>query len=470
MTHPNENAETTFAEAFEQSLDFKQPEQGDLLRGTIISISGDDAFVAFGGATEAIINVAEIEEEGLDIGDEVEASVVATSPELRISRKLLAKQATVAKLKQAQENDLPIEAKITGRNKGGFDVKVSSLRAFCPLSQIDLGKIDNPDQYVGETYEFKILELSDDGRKFVISRAALLKEAAAAKARELRENLQLGMTIEGVVRNVVPFGAFVDIGGIEGLLHVSEMSHQRIDNPKDFVKVGDTIKVVVIKIEEDGKRISLSSKELEPDPWENLSDRYPEGAKVEGTIARKADFGVFVELEPGIDGLVHSSQLPLGVELDDPSLKTGTAVEVWIKEVDEERRRVSLAMREVADEDPWEYVLTKYPTGRVVEGTVERAVDFGVFVQIEPELTGLLPISELDLAPDQHPSSVYDAGQPISVRVMSVDPERRRMSLTTSWEGDGEDSSRSHASSGPVETKSAMALALERAFGGEKSE
>ena len=469
MTHPNENAETTFAEAFESSLNFKQPEQGDLLRGTIITISGDDAFVAFGGATEAIINVAELEDEGFDIGDEIEGSVVSTHPELRISRKVLAKQATVAKLKQAQENDLPVEAKITGRNKGGFDVKVSTLRAFCPLSQIDLGKIEDPDKYVGETYEFKILELSDDGRKFVISRAALLKEAAAEKAKELRDNLQLGMTIEGVVRNVVPFGAFVDIGGIEGLLHVSEMSHQRIDNPKDFVKVGDEVKVVVIKIEEDGKRISLSSKELEADPWQNLGDRYPEGARVEGKIARKADFGIFVELEPAIDGLVHSSQLPLGMEMDDPSLKPGTPVEVWVKEIDEERRRISLAMREVADEDPWEFVLTKYPTGRVVEGTVERAVDFGVFVEVEPELTGLLPISELDLAPDQHPSSAYQSGQKINVRVMSVDPERRRMSLTTTWDGD-EGDGRAHAATGPVDSKSAMALALERAFGGEKSE
>lgn len=469
MTHPNENAETTFAEAFESSLNFKQPEQGDLLRGTIITISGDDAFVAFGGATEAIINISELEDEGFDVGDEIEASVVATSPELRISRKVLAKQATVAKLKQAQENDLPVEAKITGRNKGGFDVKVSSLRAFCPLSQIDLGKIEDPDKYVGQTYDFKILELSDDGRKFVISRAALLKEAAAEKARELRDNLQLGMTVEGIVRNVVPFGAFVDIGGIEGLLHVSEMSHQRIDNPKDFVKVGDEIKVVVIKIEEDGKRISLSSKELEPDPWQNLGDRYPEGSKVEGKIARKADFGVFVELEPAIDGLVHSSQLPLGMELDDPSLKPGTPIEVWIKEIDIERRRVSLAMREVADEDPWEFVLTKYPTGRVVEGTVERAVDFGVFIEVEPELTGLLPISELDLAPDQHPSSAYQSGQKLNVRVMSVDPERRRMSLTTAWDGDEGDGARAHAAAAPADSKSAMALALERAFGGDKS-
>lgn len=469
MTHPNENAETTFAEAFESSLNFKQPEQGDLLRGTIISISGDDAFVAFGGATEAMINVSELSDEGYDIGDEVEGSVVSTSPELRISRKLLAKQATVAKLRQAQENDLPVEAKVTGRNKGGFDVKVSSLRAFCPLSQIDLGKIEDPDKYVGESYRFKILELSEDGRKFVISRAALLKEEAAEKARELRDNLQLGMTIEGIVRNVVPFGAFIDIGGIEGLLHVSEMSHQRIDNPKDFVKVGDTVKVVVIKIEEDGKRISLSSKELEADPWQNLADRYPIGAQVEGTIARKADFGLFVELEPGIDGLVHSSQLPLGIEVDDPSLAAGTAIQVWVKEIDEERRRVSLAMREVADEDPWEFVLTKYPTGRVIEGTVERAVDFGVFVEVEPELTGLLPISELDLAPDQHPSSVYEPGQKLSVRVMSVDPERRRMSLTTTYEGAEDEGGRPHSSANPAETKSAMALALERALAGDKT-
>jgi small subunit ribosomal protein S1 len=470
MTHPNENAETTFAEAFESSMNFNQPQQGDLLKGTIITISGDDAFVAFGGPTEAIIHKDELQEEGFDVGDTIEASVIQTSPDLRISRKVLAKLATIHSLKQALENDLPVEGKITGRNKGGFDVKINTLRAFCPLSQIGLGRIEDPDQYVGNTYTFRILELSEDGRKFVVSRAALMKEEAAARGRELRENLQVGMTVTGVVRNVVPFGAFVDIGGLEGLLHVSEMSHRRIDNPKDFINVGDEIKVVVIKMEDDGKRISLSAKELEADPWSDIADRYPVGSSVEGKIARKTDFGLFVEIEPGVDGLVHQSQLPAGTDIGDASLKAGESMQVWVKEVDQERRRISLAMREVRTDDPWEFVLTKYPTGRVVDGTVERAVDFGVFVEVEPELTGLIPISELDLAPDQHPSSAFHSGDKISVRVMSVDAERKRMSLTTSTEDASDDAERRGSTVPPAETKSAMALALERALGGKSEE
>lgn len=461
MTFPNESAES-FEAALEETLDFKTPQKGDLLRGTIITVSGDDAYIAYGGPTEALIHADELDE-GYTLGEEIEASVVSISgDQIRVSRKLLAKQASIYALKEAYEEGLVVEGKVTGRNKGGFDVKMGSVRAFCPLSQIDLGKIVDPDSYVGNTYDFKVLEISDDGRKLVISRAAVLKEEAAEKGKETLENLQIGMTVSGVVRNVVPFGAFVDIGGIEGLLHVSEISHHRIEDPKTVLSPGQEIDVVVTKIEENGKRISLSRKDLEPDPWISVPSRFNPGDKFTGTIARKTDFGLFVELEPGVDGLVHQSMLPHGTAPSDSEFQIGSQIEGWVKEVDANRRRISLALREISDGDPWEHVLTKYPMGRTLEGTVEKAVDFGVFVEVEAGLTGLVPVSELDLAPDQSPEGLFEPGAKLPVRVLSVDTERRRMSLTLAGGEEEGDVSDQIAETAPG--KSAMALAMERAM------
>jgi small subunit ribosomal protein S1 len=250
-------------------LNFKTPEQGELLKGQIVSISGDDAFVSYGGPSEAVMATNELD--GLDVGDNVEGTVVKTSPEIRISRKLAKGKANLDLLRQMYENRLPVEAKIAARNKGGFDVNISGLRAFCPLSQIALGKIDNPDQFIGQSYEFRVTELSDDGRRIVVSRAALLKEANASRAEETRRNIVPGAELSGTIKTITPFGAFVDLGGIDGLLHVSEMSRRRVTDPNEVVVVGQEVNVKVIKVEGDGKRISLSMKDQEPDPWSDVA-------------------------------------------------------------------------------------------------------------------------------------------------------------------------------------------------------
>src|SRR5689334_165572 len=313
MNQSRESAEaTTFAEAFEASLNFKTPEVGELLRGTIVSISGDDAFVSYGGPSEAVMATAELD--GLDIGDAVEGTVVKSSPDIRISRKLAKGKASLEQLRQMYENRLPVEGKVSGRNKGGFEVNVSGLRAFCPLSQIALGKIENPDAFLNQTIEFRVTELSDDGRRVVVSRAALLKEAAAERAAETRNRVVMGAELTGKVKTLTPFGAFVDLGGIDGLLHVSEMSRRRVTDPKDVVQIGQEVRVKVIKVENDGKRISLSMKDQEPDPWHDVAERFAPGTAFNGRIVRSTDFGYFVEVEPGVDGLVHVSQLPHGVK------------------------------------------------------------------------------------------------------------------------------------------------------------
>jgi small subunit ribosomal protein S1 len=428
MSQSRENAEaTSFAEAME-NLDLKTPQQGELLRGTIVSISGDDAYISYGGPSEAVMETAELE--GLDIGDTIEATVVKTGAEIRVSRKLIKGKASLDQLRTAFESRLPVEGKVTGRNKGGFEVNVSGLRAFCPLSQIALGKIENPDSFVNQVLEFRVTEMSDDGRRIVVSRAALLKEAAAEKAAETRARIQPGAELTGRVKTLTPFGAFVDLGGVDGLLHVSEMSRRRVTNPQDVVQIGQEVHVKVIKIENDGKRISLSMKDQEPDPWYDVAERFTPGTQFTGRIVRSTDFGFFVEVEPGVDGLVHVSQLPHGVKPGDPEVAIGSHVQGWVREVDPSKKRLSLSLRAVAVEDPWETATQRYSIGKVVQGTVDHGAAPGIFVELEPGLTGLIPNSEIAAPQGTEPSEAHQPGEKLMVRIMSIDPQRKRISLS----------------------------------------
>ena len=461
MTQSRDAAEAnSFAEAFEASLNFKTPAQGELLKGQIVSISGDDAFVSYGGPSEAVMAAAELD--GLDVGDTVEGTVVRTSPEIRISRKLLKGKASLDQLRQMYENNLPVEGKVTGRNKGGFDVSVAGVRAFCPLSQIALGKIENPDAFLNQTFEFRVTEMSDDGRRVVVSRAALMKEEAAARATEARTRVVPGAELTGRVKTITQFGAFVDLGGVDGLLHVSEMSRRRVTDPKDVVTIGQEVRVKVIKVDNDGKRISLSMKDQEPDPWDDVADRYPVGAQFNGRIVRSTDFGYFVEVEPGLDGLVHLSQLPLGVKAGDDTVAIGSSVSGWVREVDASKKRLSLSLREVAVNDPWETAQQKYSIGRVVEGTVDHIAAPGIFVLLEPGLTGLIPNSEAGPEEKQ-----LKPGEKVVIRVMSVDASRKRISLSSEAAkaaAEREEYTKFMDERGDSEGESAMALAFRRAM------
>lgn len=428
MIQSRETAEaTSFAEAME-NLDLKTPQQGEMLKGTIVSISGEDAYISYGGPSEAVMDTAELE--GLDVGDAVEGTVVKTGTELRISRKLIKGRASLEQLRGAYENRIPVEGKVTGRNKGGFEVSIAGLRAFCPLSQIALGKIENPDAFLNQTIEFRVTELSDDGRRVVVSRAALLKEAAAERAAETRNRVVMGAELTGKVKTLTPFGAFVDLGGIDGLLHVSEMSRRRVTDPKDVVAIGQDVRVKVIKIENDGKRISLSMKDQEPDPWFDVAERYTPGTEFTGRIVRSTDFGYFIEVEPGVDGLVHVSQLPHGVKPGDPEVAIGTHVRGWVREVDPSKKRLSLSLRAVAINDPWETAAQRYSIGRVVEGTVDHGAAPGIFVEIEPGLTGLIPNSEISVPHGSDPTTAHMPGEKLMVRIMSIDAQRKRISLS----------------------------------------
>ncbi|HYH05999.1 MAG TPA: S1 RNA-binding domain-containing protein [Thermoanaerobaculia bacterium] len=469
MSQSRENAEaTSFAEAME-NLDLKTPQQGELLRGTIVSISNDDAYISYGGPSEAVMDAGELE--GLDIGDQIEATVVKTGAEIRVSRKMIKGKASLEQLRGAFEARLPVEGKVTGRNKGGFEVNVSGLRAFCPLSQIALGKIENPDAFVNQTLEFRVTELSDDGRRIVVSRAALMKEAAAERAAETRGRIVPGAELTGRVKTLTPFGAFVDLGGIDGLLHVSEMSRRRVSKPEEVVQIGQEVRVKVIKIENDGKRISLSMKDQEPDPWSDVAERYTPGTQFSGRIVRSTDFGYFVEVEPGIDGLVHVSQLPHGIKPGDAEVAIGSPVQGWVREVDPSKKRLSLSLRAVAVEDPWETATQRYSIGKVVQGTVDHGAAPGIFVELEPGLTGLIPNSEINAPQGSDPSQAHQPGEKLMVRIMSIDATRKRISLSheaAKAAAEREEYSKFMDERNEESGESAMALAFRRAMEAKK--
>ncbi len=338
---------------------------------------------------------------------------------------------TMTLLERALAEKAPIEGQIIGWNKGGYHVAIGKIAAFCPVSQIEVGNPRSPKRYLDKFFPFLIIEIQQGGRRVVASRAAALGAAKVARATLVREHLKPGTVVDGKVTSLTDFGAFVDLGGgIEGLVHVSELSRRRVEHPRELVQKGQEVKVNVLKIEKGGERISLSMKRLEADPWAGVASRFPPGTQFTGKILRKADFGLFVEVEPGLEGLVHSSRLPLGANLSDDSLALGTEVSGWVHEVEARRRRLSLSLRQVATGNPWREVTKRYPVGDVVKGKVERLASFGVFIELEPGLTGLLPFALLS-ARAGNPRRMYYPGKEVSVKVISIDRDKRRISLGT---------------------------------------
>jgi small subunit ribosomal protein S1 len=418
----------SFAEALASSFQQDEFEIGQLITGTIMAVHGDIALVSVGGKSEAVMDRTELGE--LRPGDGLDAVITTLSPELRVSHRLAIDRREREALRGAFENAVPVEGKVTGRNKGGYDVSIAGLRAFCPMSQIDLGFPRNVDAYLGKSFLFRITELSDDLASLVVSRAQVLKDERAAAAGEAWARVAPGMEIEGKVKSMRDFGVFVDLGGVDGMVHISELSHRVGARPSQVAKVGDTVRVKVLEADREKGRIALSLKALEPDPWAEVQGRFPAGATFEGTVARKTDFGVFVELLPGVDGLIHVSQLPPGMKLEDESLAAGAPVRGWVRELDMGRRRLSLTLREVATSDPWADAVQRYPAGTAVEGTVERCANFGIFVQLEPGLTALIPASESDVPKGADLAAAFVPGSRVSATVLTVDPQRKRISLS----------------------------------------
>jgi small subunit ribosomal protein S1 len=350
VTEPDDD----FATLFEASLKAKRIEKGQTIEGEIVAIGPDVALVSVGGKSEAVIDIAELKDDEGDIevavGDRIQATVVSTAGGLKLSRRLALGAASARQLEDAFHAQLPVEGRVERAIKGGYEVRIARQRAFCPFSQIDTVRTTDPTRHEGQIYRFRIIEYREGGRNIVVSRRALLEEEERAAAAEVRSTIAVDAVLTGRVASVREFGAFVDLGGgVQGLLHVSEMSWSRVTDPSQVVKPGEQITVKVLRVEDDGRKISLGLKQLADDPWAAVAERYQPGQVCRGRVTRVAPFGVFVELEPGIQGLLPSSEagLPHGADLK-KVFAPGSDVDVVVLEVDADGRRIRLSSQAVS--------------------------------------------------------------------------------------------------------------------------
>jgi len=430
-------------------------EPGQRVSGEIVQLGKEFAFVDLGAKTEAFIPIDELRSpEGevvVDVGDKVTARVVRVESGGQVRLGLRASGGGV-KIQEAFRAGIAVRGTVKGTNKGGFDVEVMGQDAFCPISHIDVGYTEDPEQFVGQTLQFKVIEYAQDGRRIVVSRSKLLEEERKEQAKELREKLEEGKVLEGTVSNLKEYGAFVDLGGIDGLVHISEISHKRIGHPNEVLEPGQKVDVKVLSIEETekGERIALSIKGAQEDPWDNL-DWLEEGERYVGKVVRLAPFGAFVELKPGVEGLVHVSEMSWERHVRHPKdvVSVGDQIEVAVLNIDAESRRIGLSLK-AALGDPWEGVEERYPVGMEVTGTVDSIADFGVFVKVEKGVVALIPMSELDTERGVPAGRKYKPDQEVTAKVIAADETRRRLTLSRKDERDrgGRQSGRRQGGSG----------------------
>jgi small subunit ribosomal protein S1 len=426
VTDPNEE---DFAAMFEASLKAKRVEQGQTIEGTVVGISAEVAFVDVGGKGEATIDIDELKDADgkleVAVGDRVQAVVVSTSGGLTLSRKLARGAATQRQLEAAFESGLPVEGKVERAVKGGYDVRIGGQRAFCPFSQIDTLRTE-PSVHEGQVYTFRIIEYREGGRNLVVSRRALLEQEQRAKGAEVRRSIVAGAVLTGRVASLREFGAFIDLGGgVQGLLHISEMGWSRIADPSQVLKAGEEITVKVLDVDEAKQKISLGLKQLTADPWSKVETAYAVGQVHTGRVTRVSEFGAFVELEPGIEALAHVSTFPpTGRPRGWTSLVSpGMTAAFEILSIDPEKKRIGVALvpegsaRAAAPTSTTEIV-----PGARLRGKVERHEKFGVFVFLAPGRTGLIPLSETGMAKEGDVPKALPVGSDVDVVVLEVEP------------------------------------------------
>ena len=431
--------EEDFAAMFEASVKARQFTRGQAVEGTIVAIGPKVAFVNIGGKGEAEIDVAELKDaEGdidVSVGDRIQAMVVSTSGGIVLSRKGVRNVATQRELEDAFSAGLAVEGKVVAEVKGGYEVRVARERAFCPLSQIDIIRTADPAQHVGQVYAFRVIEYKEGGKNVVLSRRKHLEEEQRASAADVRKSIVPGAVLAGRVVSVPEFGAFVDLGGgIQGLLHVSEMSWSRGTRPDEIVKPGDQITVKVLRVDEATQRISLGLKQLLDDPWSAVAAKYEVGQVRTGRVTRMTDFGAFVELEPGIEGLAHASTFaPTGRAGGwAKTIAVGFTGAFEILTIDTAQKRIGVAL---VDQDSSRAAAVTAPKdafapGTIVTGKVERHEKFGVFVFLSPGRTGLMPFSETGVDRDGDMLKAFPIGSEVEVVVLEVDATGRRIHLS----------------------------------------
>lgn len=413
-------------------------QEGEVVRGTVVGVTERGVVIDFGYKSEGVVPPGEFTENGeltVKRGDEVE--VLIKSMETQEGLPLLSRADAVRVLawdnvEKAYKEGTPIKGRITERIKGGLRVDIDGIAAFLPGSQVDVRPVRNLDSLRNQEIEAKVIKLNRKRSNVVLSRKAVLEEAQAGRKGETLGNLQEGIIVEGQIKNLTDYGAFVDLGGIDGLLHVTDMSWGRLQNPAELLKVGDTVQVKVLKFDMDRERVSLGYKQLLPDPWESVEERYPIGKRLDGKVASVTDYGAFIELEPGVEGLVHVSEMSWSKRVKHPSklVAMDDAVEVEVLGVDTKARRISLGMKQTQS-NPWETLKERYEIGSRVRGRVRNLTDFGAFIEIEDGIDGLVHVSDISRTKRvKHPSEVLKKGQEIEAVITSIDADNRRLSLS----------------------------------------
>jgi len=418
---------------------------GDKISGKIIAIGKDSVFIDTGtkidGAAEKQELLNDDHEFPYEVGDSLELYVVSmTEDEIRLSR-ALSGIGGYHLLKDAFDGAVPVEGKVSAQCKGGFHVEILKRRAFCPISQMDVKFVEDAEPYIGNTYSFLITRLEENAKNIVVSRRILLEEALEQERKVFYEKLSPGDVYEGTVTKLMPYGAFIELApGVEGMVHISEVRWSRVEKLEEVLTVNDTVNVRVLGVK-DGtkpgiKKIELSIKQIQGDPWQSVTDKYNPGDIVQGTVLRCMKFGAFVELETGIEGLVHISEMTYTRRIHKPEdiVQVGETVTVLIKEIDPDRRRIALSIKEI-EGDPWSQVLDDFRVGQKIEGTLEKKESFGCFVNLKPGITGLLPKSKISAAGSALSIDKFKEGQHVTVIIESINPAERKISLVP---GDGE--------------------------------
>ncbi|MCL7487376.1 MAG: 30S ribosomal protein S1 [Desulfobulbaceae bacterium] len=432
----NGSEDISFAELFEQEDHNTVINVGEVAVGKVVDISNDNVLIDVGDKAESYIPLSEFRHEDPDreikVGDEFEVFIERRKDEggLQLSREKAIAIKVWDKIAQIQEEDETIEGRIESRVKGGMSVDVG-VPAFLPYSQIDLRPVKDLDALIGQTFDFKVLKFNRKRNNVVISRRAILEEKRSKLREKMRTSLEEGQTIVGAITNITDYGLFIDLGGMDGLCHITDLSWGRVSHPSKLYSVGDEIEVKVLKYDKDSDRVSLGVKQLRDDPWEKVPEKYPVGASVTGKVVSITDYGVFVELEEGVEGLVHISEMSWSKKPRHPSKMVAVDDEIEIKvlKVEAETKRISLGMKQLQP-NPWDVVEESYPVGSVIEGKIKNITDFGVFIGIEEGIDGLIHVSDLSWTERiKHPSEKYAKGETIQAVVLKIDKENERFSL-----------------------------------------
>jgi small subunit ribosomal protein S1 len=434
MTDEPEMSAEDFATLFARQEAGPALEVGQVVKGRVILVGAESVFVDIGGKGEAWIERGELTDADghlrIAVGDEVEATVVSTGDEVRLSHKLRQGAQAREALGVAAASGVPVEGRVAAVIKGGYEVTVAGLRAFCPFSQMDVRRVDAAEDFVGRVLEFRVITYGERGRNIVLSRRQVLEDRAARAAEETWQKIAPGAVLPGTVTSLADFGAFVDLGGVQGLVPVSEVSHSRVARPADRLRVGDAVTVKVLRVDGEKKKVSLSLKALEGDPWAAVPGRLRERQVVRGRAVRATEFGVFVELSPGVDGLLHVSEIPRSRQTAiREGAASGAELVVMVVNVDLEKRRIALALAP-DDAAPGAQVESTLAEGAVLTGTVERVEPFGVFVRLGPGQTGLIPNAELGTARGTDPRRAFPVGSEVTVLVLAIEEGGRRIRLS----------------------------------------